>query len=205
MDDLTPLIQMLGGKLPQVAVYWLAAEKILKLIQPAITSRIHGAIARAVESGQDSEDEEMLRRIFASKAYRVTAFGLDFLIRLKLPGVADLERALKAKASTPIAPVILAAGLLALTGCARFTTTQTDMSYEDGQPARQITTKATAWTFGTAKSSLAQFKATQTDKTQGASVGALAQESSATNAVSLFEKGIEAAVRGAAKAAVPTP
>lgn len=70
-------------------------------------------------------------------------------------------------------------------GCARFSTTQTDLSHENGQPARKITTKAKAWTFGTSKSALANFKATQTDKTQGASVGTLTQESSGTNAVAV--------------------
>lgn len=69
------------------------------------------------------------------------------------------------------------------TGCARFNTKQTDASYENGIQQRTITTKATAWTFGTSKSALANFKASQTDKTQGASVGALSQEASGTNAV----------------------
>lgn len=62
------------------------------------------------------------------------------------------------------------------TGCAQFTTTQTDVS-----PERTITTKATAWTFATSRSALANFKASQTDKTQSATVGALTQESSTTN------------------------
>ena len=74
--------------------------------------------------------------------------------------------------------------MLALTfvGCARFTTTQTDVS-----PERTVTTKATAWTFGTSKSALANFKASQTDKTQGASVGSLSQESSGTNVVQALQ------------------
>ena len=71
---------------------------------------------------------------------------------------------------------------LALVGCARFTTTQTDVS-----PERTITTKATAWTFGTSRSALANFRASQTDKTQGASVGSLSQESSGTNVVQALQ------------------
>lgn len=75
--------------------------------------------------------------------------------------------------------------LLALTlvGCARFTTIQTDVS-----PERTITTRATAWTFGTSKSALTSFKASQTDKTQGASVGSLNQESSGTNFVNVLKE-----------------
>ena len=70
-----------------------------------------------------------------------------------------------------------------LVGCARFVTIQTDVS-----PERTVTTKASAWTFGTSKSALANFKASQTDKTQGASVGSLAQESSGTNAVEFMKE-----------------
>ena len=56
------------------------------------------------------------------------------------------------------------------------------MSYEKGQPVRQITTKATSTTFFSAKSDLAKFKASQTDKTQSATVGSLGQEGGQTNA-----------------------
>jgi|SRR6478736_3589981 len=75
------------------------------------------------------------------------------------------------------------AAILALTGCARFTTNQTDASYENGKLVRQVTTKATSTTFIESKSQLTNFKASQTDKTQAATVGSLNQESNATNAV----------------------
>ena len=75
-----------------------------------------------------------------------------------------------------------AALLIAVTGCARFSTVQSDTSYdEEGRPLRTITTRAQAWTCGTSKSTLANFKASQTDKTQSAAVGSLSQESSSTN------------------------
>jgi hypothetical protein len=73
---------------------------------------------------------------------------------------------------------------LAIAGCARFNTKQTDVSYtETGKPLRAITTRATSSTLFTSKSKLTEFKASQTDKSQGASVGALSQESSGTNTV----------------------
>jgi hypothetical protein len=72
---------------------------------------------------------------------------------------------------------------LCLCGCARFTTTQTDVSYENGIKVREITTRASAVTLIESKSALANFKANQTDKTQSASVGQLDQEANATNAV----------------------
>jgi hypothetical protein len=76
----------------------------------------------------------------------------------------------------------------ALCGCARFSTVQTDTSYDDtGAITRKITTRASATTFFEAKSALATFRATQTDKTQSASAGGLNQEASATNLVHAIE------------------
>lgn len=68
-------------------------------------------------------------------------------------------------------------------GCARFTTTQTD-TRENAKTGEKTTIvmKATSTTFFDSKSALTAFKASQTDKTQGASVGSLNQESSDTNA-----------------------
>lgn len=77
---------------------------------------------------------------------------------------------------------------LCLTGCASFVTIQTDTSYENGKPLRSITTKAKARTFFDAKSQLATFKASQTDKTQSAQVGGLTSETSGTNAVQVLDK-----------------
>lgn len=84
--------------------------------------------------------------------------------------------------------------LASLTGCARFTTTQTDLSYATNStsassaPLRKITTKASAFTFFDANSALSKFKAIQTDKSQSASVGDLSQSSSGTNAVEVLDR-----------------
>lgn len=67
-------------------------------------------------------------------------------------------------------------------GCARFSTIQTDIS-----PSRTITTRATAYTFFSANNKLATWKASQTDKTQGASVGGLEQAATGSNVVSVIE------------------
>lgn len=90
--------------------------------------------------------------------------------------------------------------LLLLTGCARFSTTQTDLSYEEGKPLRTITTKATGYTFFSGKSSLATWKASQTDKTQGASVGGLTLEGGQTNQITdVVSAAVSAAVTAAKK------
>ena len=72
-------------------------------------------------------------------------------------------------------------------GCARFTTTQTDLSYDDqsGLPLRTITTRVKAVTFWDSTSALANFKASQTDKTQSATVGSLNQSSTNNTAATL--------------------
>lgn len=63
------------------------------------------------------------------------------------------------------------------TGCARFSTTQTDIRYDDqGKPATAITTKATASTFFAGKSTLANWKAAQASESQTAEVGQLDSE-----------------------------
>lgn len=77
--------------------------------------------------------------------------------------------------------------LLLIAGCARFSTTQTDVSYEEGNKVRTITTRVKASTLFDAKSKLTSFKASQTDKTQSAAVGGLSTESSGTNAIKALE------------------
>lgn len=81
-------------------------------------------------------------------------------------------------------------------GCSSFSTHQTDV--RDGTKTT-ITTKATARTFFDSKSNLAKWKAQQTEKSQGAEVGGLVQESSGTNAVNLIEAAVGAAVRAATR------
>lgn len=73
---------------------------------------------------------------------------------------------------------------LIVTGCARFHTTQSDKRWEDtnGVSRTEIVTKAGSYTLFSSKSQLANFKATQTEKSQGATVGLLTQQG-ATNVV----------------------
>ena len=75
--------------------------------------------------------------------------------------------------------VTLAAGL---SGCAHFSTTQKDERIGD---ATTITTKAQATTLFSARSALANFKATQTEKSQGAEVGSLNQQGGTNTAATV--------------------
>lgn len=92
--------------------------------------------------------------------------------------------------------LLLVAWVFLLTGCASYTTEQTDKSYEGTNQVRAITTKVTARTLLAAKSELAKSAVVNTDKSQSSKVGSVSQEA---NAESL----VEAAVRGAVKGAKP--
>ena len=78
---------------------------------------------------------------------------------------------------------IATVALLALlsTGCVRFSTTQTDIRYDEatGKPATSVTTKAAAYSFFQGKQAIANWKAQQTEGEQGAEVGGVDQETEA--------------------------
>lgn len=89
-------------------------------------------------------------------------------------------------------------GLL-LVGCVGVNTVQTDESWEqDGITYRKIVTKGNAKALLAAKQALDKVKLTQTDKSQGLSVGSVSQESDASSLV-------RAAAEGAAKGALGKP
>jgi hypothetical protein len=89
--------------------------------------------------------------------------------------------------------IFLILSALSLAGCAHYTTTQSDTSYEKGIPSRTITTKVKVGTFFDAKSELAKSKAMQTDKTQSSALGGMSQETSGSNAVQVVKIVIEGA------------
>jgi hypothetical protein len=93
--------------------------------------------------------------------------------------------------------LVTLAAAMAFSGCARFQTTQQDLSYDKAGTQRTITTKATATTFFAGKTALAKWKASQTDKTQGASVGTLEQQADAsTNLTGVVEAVATGITRG---------
>ena len=95
-----------------------------------------------------------------------------------------------------------------LCGCARFGTNQVqyDTFNTNGEiVSRRTETTASSFTFFDSKSALATFKASQSDKTQSATVGGLTQEASGSNAVNMVDAVVQAAVSAAVKAVVPKP
>lgn len=81
-------------------------------------------------------------------------------------------------------------------GCASFKTTQIDES-NPTTGLRKITTTVSTRTFWDSKSDLAKLKASTTDKTQSLGVGSIVNESSGTNAVTLIEAVVAAAIKAA--------
>lgn len=77
--------------------------------------------------------------------------------------------------------ILTVLGFALLVGCASYTTTQTDNSYEKTNQVRSITTKVSVKTFWAAKSDLAKSAVVNTDKSQSSRVGSL--NASATNNV----------------------
>ena len=78
--------------------------------------------------------------------------------------------------------IILSLAAALLTGCATYTTKQSDVS-----PERSITTEVTVRTFWDSNSQLANSAATQTDKSQSAKLGTLNQTSTSTNVTEQLE------------------
>jgi hypothetical protein len=95
--------------------------------------------------------------------------------------------------------IVYCLAALSLVGCTHFSVTQNQTERGTNQVETVRTTKTSAWTLFDSKSELAKLRASTSDKTQSTSVGALNAESAGSNAVSLFEAGISAAVKAAVK------
>ena len=94
---------------------------------------------------------------------------------------------------------------LSLVGCSSFRTVQIDERTDPNGEKTKITTKASSRTFFDSKSNLAKWKATQTERSQGAEVGNLSQESHGTNVASLVEAVASGVVQGLGKTFIPKP
>ena len=85
--------------------------------------------------------------------------------------------------------------VLSLAGCSSFRSEQVHTT----QDGTRIESRQRITTFWDSESKLSKLRISTTEKTQGMSLGALSEESSGSNAVSLFREGISAAVEGAIK------
>lgn len=106
-----------------------------------------------------------------------------------------------AEDSFPGGPLLLLGALIPLaailTGCVSSTSDQQDLSVviapDGSREERNITSRQTSRGFFDTKSTLRNFKATQTDKTQSTQIGALDSETSSTGAVQTLRIVVEGA------------
>lgn len=174
---------------------WVASLLILigslRLICKPIMSLVRARVALT----PTTEDDAQLQRVMSSWWYQALAWTLDFVASIKIVPAVQVT----VSRSTGVSAASVergAASLVALgfafitasvvTGCASFKTVQIDERNEQTGEGR-IETRVAARTLFTSKSTLTQFKASQTEKSQGAEVGGLTQQSSGTNAVKALE------------------
>ena len=130
------------------------------------------------------------------------------IIASVLGSIAALPRAIEVIRKIAKRRLILALSVACVAsvplGCASFGTHQTDISTTtdpDGTiTTRTITTRAAARTLFSDHSTLAKWKATQTDKTQGAEVGSIDSGSTSTNLTGIAEAVSRGATAGAMQA-----
>lgn len=133
-----------------------------------------------VRSTPSQTDDQFLTKVEAHPLFAAFGWLLDMVASIKVDTVRAAVRARQARSlSTQLSALSL---LLLLTGCATYTTTQRDVS-----PERTIETRVSVSTFWDSNSALANSKATQTDKSQSASLGSLTQETTSTNIVAELE------------------
>ena len=96
---------------------------------------------------------------------------------------------------------LLALSIIGMAGCARFSTTQIDERFnEETKEKTTVTTQASAFTFFDSNSTLATWKAEQSEESQSAEVGGLDQTS-----LSPPPELIESVTRGIMKRLNPAP
>lgn len=190
---------------------WIVTALIVIAGLRAIFKPLTGLIQARVSAANDPAQSSRWNAIRQAWWYECLAWVLDFAASIKLPPPAPRSTIANSRDVRGVPCVVNSAGIwraapmfiLCLgflcvgAGCATFNTTQQDERTEPDGTHTAITTRVSARTFATSKSSLTQFKASQTEKSQGAAVGSLTQESSGTNAVRAIEALERIAVGGA--------
>jgi len=185
-DLARPLVVQVVESHPWVATLLLLMGG-LRLVCKPIMSLVRARVAAT----PSTDDDAQLQRVMSTWWYQSLAWSLDFFASVKIPPPASRSTVISAASVERGAASLLALGFAFITasvvsGCASFKTVQIDERNEQTGEGR-IETRVAARTLFTSKSTLTQFKATQTERSQGAEVGGLTQQSSGTNAVRALE------------------
>lgn len=186
-DLARPLVVQVVENHPWVATLLLLIGSLRLVCKPLMS-----LVRARVTATPGTEDDAQLQRITSSWWYQALAWTLDFVASIKIspPAKPTARRSTPASVDGAVRSLALfCAPLLAVSvmaGCASFKTVQIDERNEQTGEGR-IETRVAARTLFTSKSTLTQFKASQTERSQGAEVGGLTQQSSGTNAVKALE------------------
>lgn len=96
MNELQPLIDLLSGKagwLPTLLT-WVAALKTASTFVEGKIARYAADKLNEFAASESEDDDQFLRDLFSNPAYR-TGQVILLLIGVRLPTLADLERAIK--------------------------------------------------------------------------------------------------------------
>ena len=185
-DLARPLVVQVVESHPWVATLLLLMGG-LRLVCKPVMSLVRARVAAT----PSTDDDAQLQRVMSSWWYQSIAWSLDFLASIKIPPPASRSTGISAASVERGAASLLALGFAfitatVVTGCASFTTTQTE-DRNEAEGTTSIRTRVAGRTLFTSKSQLTSFSAVQTEGKQGASVGSLTQQSSGTNAVKALE------------------
>ena len=170
---------------------WLVTVLLVIGALRAVFKPVMALLRMRAAATPDPSDDAALSRWETSPLARLLTWSLDFVASIKVGPPSRSTTASVAVGVDRGAASLLALGCVfvtacAVSGCASFTTTQIDRRNEQ-LGTTEIETRVAGRTLFTSRSQLANFKAAQTEKSQGASVGSLTQESSGTNTVRALE------------------
>lgn len=123
MTELQPILDWLMGKWPWLAGTMATARLLAKPISGLLQSFLT-KLALYVIATPEQDDDLWVKRLVTHKAYRFSAFLLDWILSIKLPSEESLFRVLVSEPEKPAPPTIppismwLLSGLLLLgMGC----------------------------------------------------------------------------------------
>lgn len=93
MEQLEPILKLLTGKygwLSTVFTWTTAIGFVVKLFSTKLQNRMTELMVEAA-TNDDNEDDVLWDRVLAWTPYKVLAYALDYLLRIKLPKLHDFQ------------------------------------------------------------------------------------------------------------------
>lgn len=123
MNDIQPIIDALQAKLPWLAAL-TTAMGLLRLVAKPLSALVQSFFTKLllyVQGTPETDDNAWVEKILASKSYRAFAFVVDWVLSIKLPTSASVQKVQTSEAtvSGPLPLLLLGALSLGLmtSGC----------------------------------------------------------------------------------------